>query len=122
MADSLGSLACFRTQMTLQKAVLAYIASQELSKSEEKTLKEAFESIDTNKNGHISKDELISAYTLLYGNEDNAKREANRVMTRIDVNQNGMIDYNEFLMASLVMQGSLTPERLKKAFGYFDRV
>eukprot|EP01022_Parablepharisma_sp_SALTPOND_P021167 TRINITY_DN4088_c0_g1_i1.p2 TRINITY_DN4088_c0_g1~~TRINITY_DN4088_c0_g1_i1.p2 ORF type:complete len:386 (-),score=40.33 TRINITY_DN4088_c0_g1_i1:3646-4803(-) len=119
---NLENLRSFRTQMTLQKAVLSYIASQELSKAEEEKLKEAFDSIDTDKNGRISKEELVEAYVVLHGNEGVAKIEAHRVMTRIDINQNGTIDYNEFLMANLAVQNALSEERLKKAFEFFDSV
>ena len=68
LINSMQNLRFFRTQMTLQKAVLAYIASQELSKSEEKQLKEAFDMLDTDKNGTITKDELIQGYILAFGN------------------------------------------------------
>jgi len=122
LKNSLDGLRTFRTQMTFQKAVLAYIASQELTKSEEKKLKDAFDFIDIDKNGIISREELVNAYLQLYNDENLAIKEANRVMMRIDINQNGSIDYNEFLMANLAVQGILTPERLSKAFDFFDTV
>jgi calcium-dependent protein kinase len=58
----LENLRCFRTQMTLQKAVLSYIASQELSKEEEERIKELFDSINVERNGRISKEELVKSY------------------------------------------------------------
>lgn len=80
--------------MTFQKAVLAYIASQQLSKAEEKKLRETFELIDEDKNGSISKEELIKSYFIVYKDENKAKFEVERVMRHIDINQNGSIDYN----------------------------
>jgi len=91
---TLDKLKGFRTQMTFQKAVLAYMASQQLYQSEEKKLREAFKALDKDNNGTISKNELIEGYILVYKNEQRAKEEVERIMRRIDVNQNGAIDYN----------------------------
>jgi len=80
--------------MTFQKAVLAYIASQQLCQTEERKLRQAFEALDLDKNGSISKEELIKGYAFVYKDPDKAKEEVERIMRRIDVNQNGAIDYN----------------------------
>lgn len=108
--------------MTFQKAVLAYIASQELSQSEEKQLKDAFNLLDRDQNGIITKDELVEGYMKMGRAETVAKVEAEWVMRKIDVNQNGAIDYNEFLMANLATHEILSTTRLKKAFEFFDVV
>eukprot|EP00826_Nyctotherus_ovalis_P043186 TRINITY_DN4520_c0_g1_i20.p4 TRINITY_DN4520_c0_g1~~TRINITY_DN4520_c0_g1_i20.p4 ORF type:complete len:162 (+),score=61.18 TRINITY_DN4520_c0_g1_i20:1245-1730(+) len=120
--NGLKNLQVFRTQMTFQKAVLSYIASQELSKSEEEKLKEAFDSIDKDKNGCISKEELIEGYEMMGRTRMRAQVEAEYVMTRLDVNRNGTIDYNEFLMANLATYNVLTKDKLNKAFDFFDTV
>ena len=117
---TLTNLQSFHTQMTLQKAVLSYIASQELSKKEEEKLKDAFFTIDIDKDGYISTEELIRGYMLMNKSEEEAKSKASWVMKKLDINQNGSIDYNEFLMANLAAM--LTEERLKKTFDYFDSV
>ena len=108
--------------MTLQKAVLSYIASQELSKSEEEKLKEVFNAIDNDRNGVITKDELVSAYITMGKSPEVATLDTEWAMKRIDLNQNGMIDYNEFLMANLVSEKELTMNRLKNAFDFLDLV
>lgn len=120
--SGLKNLESFRTQKTFQKAVLAYIASQELSQTEEKKLKEAFNSLDKDNNGIITKDELIEGYMKMGKSEKAAIKEADWVMRRIDINQNGAIDYNEFLMANLAARDTLSKSRLKKAFEFFDLV
>lgn len=94
LALSLERLRCFKTQMTFQKAVLTYIASQQLSKTEEKKLRETFELLDEDRSGAISKPELIKGYKMIYKDETRAKQEVDRVMRHIDINQNGTIDYN----------------------------
>jgi len=95
---SLDRLRGFRTQMTFQKAVLAYMASQQLCQEEEKKLRQAFEALDIDKNGTISKDELIHGYIRVYKDSTKAKDEVERIMRRIDMNQNGTIDYNGIVL------------------------
>lgn len=102
--------------------MLAYIASQELSKEEEKRIKETFELIDIDKNGSISKKELVDGYLSLGFGESEAETKAQEIMSRIDMNQNGIIDYNEFLMANIAANTILTNDRLRKAFNFFDSV
>jgi len=98
LVSTLDKLRTYKTQMTFQKAVLAYIASQQLCQDEEKKLREAFEALDVDKNGVISKEELMQGYFRVFKNKEKAVNEAERVMRRIDVNQNGAIDYNGFLI------------------------
>jgi len=118
----LSNLQSFRTQKTLQKAVLGYIASQELTKEEEEKLKEIFFILDTNKDGKITVEDLINGYMALNVKEEVAKRRAGKIITRTDINQNGSIDYNEFMMANLHINQEITKERLKKAFEFIDLV
>lgn len=122
LINVLKNLKAFNTQMTFQKAVLSYVASQLLTKEEEERLKASFNYMNTNNNGIITLDELISSYKLLDKNEKMAKVSSKSVMNKIDLNQNGVIDYNEFLMANLITEDALTKERLKKVFEFFDIV
>ena len=118
----LKNMKIFKTQMTFQKAVLSYVASQELRKVEEEKLKSTFDTIDKDRNGIITQDELEEGYKLMGRSEADAKEEAKSVMYRIDINRNGTIDYNEFLMSNLNIKNTLTAPRLKKAFAFFDIV
>lgn len=91
---SLHNLKKFRTQITFQKAVLSYLASQHIGENDEKKLREQFAILDIDKNGYISKDELVIAFEKTYGKNKKALQEADKVMKNLDVNQNGSIDYN----------------------------
>ena len=120
--NSLKGLKSFRTQMTLQKAVLSYLASQELSNEEEEKIRNAFILIDKNKDGRISRSELKEAYKLLGKSEKTADLEAKKVIVKADLTKNGSIDYNEFLMMNLSRENALSEEKLKEAFKFFDSV
>eukprot|EP00826_Nyctotherus_ovalis_P037587 TRINITY_DN3439_c0_g1_i26.p2 TRINITY_DN3439_c0_g1~~TRINITY_DN3439_c0_g1_i26.p2 ORF type:complete len:191 (+),score=58.68 TRINITY_DN3439_c0_g1_i26:3214-3786(+) len=63
LIQSLRNLKNFRAETILQKAVLSYIASQEIDPQEEKKLKHLFDTIDTDKSGQISFQELSDKYT-----------------------------------------------------------
>lgn len=128
---SLNNLRAFRTQMTFQKAVLSYIASQQLSKEDEAKIRESFDILDADCDGVLSREELIKGFELMYGDVKKARKEVDSIMRRVDINQNGTIDYNgiiimftelEFLMANLEAEKALTKENLKDAFDYFDKV
>ena len=117
---TLTNLQSFHTQMTLQKAVLSYIASQELSKKHEENLRSIFNCIDTDRDGRITKEELKKAYMKVGKSIDEADSYATWIMKRIDLNRNDTIDYNEFLMANLTKENALTKPALQRAFDFMD--
>jgi len=91
---SLINLKNFRTQMTLQKAVLTYMASRQLSQKAENKIRKLFDFYDVDKDGQISKNELFAGYKLLYGNTKKAKKEVEHILTHVSLNKNGNIGYN----------------------------
>lgn len=91
---SLNNLQNFRLQMMLQKAVSTYIASQKLSQKEETKIKKLFDIFDTNKDGQLTKSELIAGYKSLHGDSKKAKKEAKSILKNIDLNNRGIIEYN----------------------------
>ena len=91
---SLCNLRTFRTQLLFQGAVLTYIASQRLSRQEEAKIRLAFDTFDSDKDGELSKKELIAGLRYLYGCSKKAKKEAAEVLKNIDLNHNGTIEYN----------------------------
>lgn len=57
--DIIANLTKFESSISLQKATLAFIANQISSAEEIKAIKEEFDKIDKNKDGILTKDELI---------------------------------------------------------------
>ncbi len=91
---SLSNLRNFRTQKLLQKAVLTYIASQQLLQQDEAKFRKIFDTFDLNRDGQLTIEELIQGYTRLYGDPKKAKKQAEQIMRNIDLNHNGFIEYN----------------------------
>jgi calcium-dependent protein kinase len=85
-----------------------------------KMLEKVFYSIDKDRNGVISKDELICRLKIDM-NEEDAYREAERVLSVVDCDKNGEIDYTEYLRAAIEQESYVCKENLRKAFYYFDK-
>jgi len=60
----INNLTKFQSSITLQKASLAFIANQISQNEEVQKLKEEFDKIDNNKDGVLSKDELVECINL----------------------------------------------------------
>ncbi|CAG9330886.1 unnamed protein product [Blepharisma stoltei] len=119
--SALGNLKSFRAEQKLKKVTLAYIASQLATKSEREEMVELFESLDTDENGTLSREELRHGFELIFGSDfEDIDGEISRIMDEADVNRSGEIDYNEFITACLSRQNLLSRKRLEAAFKAFD--
>lgn len=107
--SSMQNLKSFKTTSAMHKAVLSYMVTHAISKEEENKLRVAFEALDTNRDGKLSKEEVMKGLLLIYeGNTMLAESEADRIMKRIDINKNGSIDYNgkqEYRVMHRVLNG-----------------
>ena len=79
-----------------------------------------FQSLDTNGDGVLSREEIYEGYRLTLGDVE-AKKEVERIMKEIDIDGNGTIDYNEFVMAATNRQKMLNKEKLEATFKIFDK-
>lgn len=80
----------------------------------------AFQSLDKNNDGKLSKEELIEGFTETMG-QTAAELEVQRILSTADLDKNGTIDYSEFISATIDKRKLLSKERLKAAFQLFDR-
>ena len=109
----------FRTTLGLQKATVSFLANQISINEEIKKLKEEFDKIDVNKDGEISKDELIKCLESIYPSQV-AKNKAEAIFKEIDFNNDGSINFSEFLTVNIQKEKLLNEETLDKAFRMFD--
>jgi len=108
-----------------------YIVTNMTSKQEKDELQRAFNDMDVDGDGKLSKEELITGYTKLYNDPVRATEEVNKLMKQVDVDGNGYIDYSgsfvvlnrvEFLLATANRQNAISQDNLKRAFDMFDKV
>ncbi len=94
LIGSLRNLKNFKAQCTLQRAVLGYIASQLMDPKREQELRAMFDTMDKDRNGEVTKQELYEGYVALYKNKSRARRDTIAVMKGADLNGNGVIEYS----------------------------
>ncbi|CAH2071625.1 unnamed protein product [Thlaspi arvense] len=108
----------FRAMNKLKKLALKVIA-EGLSEEEIKGLKTMFESMDSDKSGSITYQELKTGLHRLGSKLSEA--EVKQLMEAADVDGNGTIDYIEFISATMHRHRLERDEHLHKAFQYFDK-
>lgn len=108
---------CSKIQEVFQTFMITQITKHD---SEIIKLRQVFESLDKDKNGVISKEEIIC---LLRGelSAEEAKLKAERILNVIDNDHSGGIDFTEFLRVSIKEKSLLSEENVRKAFFYFDK-
>ena len=115
----LENLAKFTSAVALQKVTLSFIANQVNMNEEIKKLKSEFDKIDVNKDGMISKEELIKCLDAVNPHEE-AVKKANEIFEEIDFNNDGSINFSEFLTVNIKKEKLMNEDMLQKGFKLFD--
>lgn len=118
--DALLNLRGFNASFKLKDAVYTYLATNVISKSEMQLLCEAFQSIDLNCDGKLSKDELVIQFRQ-FTTEEQALEEVESILREVDSDRNGEIDYSEFLRVCMNKDKAANKENLELAFRFFDK-
>jgi len=117
--EIISNLSKFKTTLGLQKLTISFLTNQISINEEIKILKEEFDKFDVNKDGEISKGELIECLKKCYSHKESVER-AERIFNEIDFNDDGKINFSEFLTANFKKEKLLSEEALEKAFKLFD--
>ena len=104
----------------LKELFTTFMISQLSKSSSVKKLEQVFYSIDVNRDGVISVQELVEQLSKEMSAEE-ALEQAKTIMQAVDRNGTGEIDYTEYLRVTIDEDTLLTKENLKKAFCYFDK-
>merc|ERR1712216_350012 len=105
----------------LQRAALTAVAMQ-LTDSQMNGLREKFQAIDINGDGHISKDELEQAMaTMSEGEEQEVPfGKVKSIFDSVDTDGSGEIDYSEFCAAAMKSGALRCEQAIMAAFRVFD--
>lgn len=109
----------FSSENKLNDAIRTLVASQFLTKTEEKEIREVFSALDLDGDGKLSQDELLVGYSKLYG--AGAEAAVARIMREVDTDNSGFIDYTEFARVTVNTRKLVTQEILRTTFEVFDR-
>jgi calcium-dependent protein kinase len=118
--DTLISLSKLYAFEKLQQGVRTFIASQLVSEDERRRLAKVFNRLDTNRDGRLSREELIAGYAKTMSAED-ALTRVDDIMRYIDVDGSGFIEFTEFIAATMQFKSVHAKQTLQQAFQYFDR-
>ena len=108
---------------------MTYIANLLVSKEEKEELLDAFQALDEDGNGILTKDELVkgmrwsySGYKKIYpqSTEKDIEFMVDEVVKKIDVNHSGQVDFTEFVVASINQSLLLKKEKIAQAFEMID--
>ena len=112
----------FRIQMLFQRSVLSYLASQRIKFEEESTMKRIFTFLDYDKDGYLSKKDLINGFSKIVKDVDKLTKDVDLIVSNVAMESSVTISYNEFLVANLNVDLIINQTNLRKAFEFFDQV
>jgi len=115
----MDQLRAFHCASKLKDAVHTFIATQIITQAEMSELRTAFQAIDKNGDGQISREELLEKYQSRMA-PGTAEQDVRQIMSKVDTNNSGFLDYSEFLHASLDQAKHLSQKNLRAAFALFD--
>lgn len=119
--DVLKNIKNFRGASKLKTLVHTFIISKIADPSQYKTELAVFHLLDVNRDGKISRDELIALMVSKKLALEEAEMYADLIMEQADVDNSGFIDYTEFLRASVTRNRVLTKENIINAFKILDQ-
>ena len=97
----------------------SHYEEQLVSKEDRADLLNQFLFMDKNKDGVLTKEEIIESYRNVYGTIDPDVVE--NMIKSIDLDGNGVIDYHEFLNCTMNRNKILSKKNLQYAFNAFDK-
>jgi len=118
-ASMLANLKSFNVKSRMQEAIYYFIVNNMASRDEKRELMATFKMLDTNSDGVLTKDELVTG--LKKANMFISEVEVENLMDRIDHNKDRTINYTEFVAAAIDKKRLLSDERVKICFRIFDK-
>ena len=109
----------FSNHSKVREVLYTYILSHIIPHEKIKSLKLAFQQLDLNSNGKLSKDEILYALGFCMEAQD-AEEAAERIFSNGDSDRNGFLEYSEFLRAAIEHKDLLSDENIEKAFLMID--
>jgi len=120
--ETLDRLRSYRTNTRIQEAVWVYLVSYFSTKDDLKHLYKMFKTLDTDRDGQLTKDEIKAGYMKYRGMSDEmADIEAEKIITTLDTDRDGLVNYSDFINAAISRKMLLTKDKLEKVFRMIDK-
>ncbi|EGR32359.1 protein kinase domain protein [Ichthyophthirius multifiliis] len=112
----------FQAKSKLRAAILQLMANQVINTQEKEQMVQYFDSLDTNGDGMLSREELIQGYTnFLNGDFIKAQQIVEDSFKDLDLDGSGKVEFTEFLVASLQKEKLQSKDRIEQAFKLIDQ-
>jgi calcium-dependent protein kinase len=115
----LEELKKYKKVSVAQDLIKEFIASQIVCYDDSQSVIAAFQKIDANWDGRLSKDELLKHYKESM-DEATAQKIVQQIFETADRDKNGYIEYSEFVKASMKAQSLISFTNIDKAFKLLD--
>lgn len=117
-----NNLTNFRSKSRFRHAIMTFMASRMLSKDDEDDLKEAFQCLDLDGNGILSKEELYTGYKKVYptSSEQEIKVIVENLLEKMDINEQGEVRFTDFIVAAADQERLLHSKQIEQVFQIFD--
>jgi calcium-dependent protein kinase len=116
--EAMNNFKTFRAEAKLQQAALSFIITQMATKEDLKEIEKTFKSLDLNRDGKLSKEELLTGYRKIKG--DTAEAEVDELLAIADTDGSGSIEYSEWVVAAIDKKHLLNEKKFQQAFRMFD--
>lgn len=109
----------FHYRNKIQQAAYLFMINYMEDGKEKANLISTFKALDKNKDGVLSKEEILSGFK--NSNIPFQKEDIDNLFDIIDTNKNGTIDYTEFVAAVIDKKSFINDQKIKICFNYFDK-
>jgi calcium-dependent protein kinase len=115
----INNLKSFHVRNKIQEAIYFFMINNMTTKEERRELMEVFKALDTNQDGVLSREELVTGLKKI--SKFISDEEVNLLIERIDYNKDKTINYTEFVAAAIDKNKLLSDERINTCFRIFDK-
>jgi calcium-dependent protein kinase len=109
----------FKVDKVLEHATLLYLVRNSKRTKDYMDVRRRFSSLDSNKDGKLSFEELFESFKLILP-EPEAKKFIRSMFQLIDTDNNGYIEFEEFLKVCTEKESLIVDANLKTTFNTFD--
>ena len=120
--ELISNLLTFSKTDKFQKTVISLLTGLRSDKEDLKRLQRAFEAMDINKDGTLTKDEFMSAANQFqtFRFKDKEGGAWNDVFENVDLDGDGRLDFHEFIAGAVDHSKIVTKKNMQYMFQLFD--